>query len=268
MQTLSAVLAELSVKARQGKIVTRADPRVPAGSRWVPGDVGDPECSQCRGLGYMRLDLEPGQPHFGELFVCDCAAAQVAAAEARRLASASMLAPEDLALTWGGIVQTPGIAAAVQAVQHTLARGYGWVYLWGPPGPGKTLVLKTAVAETLRARKPGVIAMWADMLDHLRAGYDAGNFDERVNAWRTTPLLAIDEYARAKDSEWVAEARAKIFNPRYESAASHKRTVTLFSSNYAPERGEDWFADRIRDGRFVVVEVTGPSMRPLMESEQ
>lgn len=69
------------------------------------------------------------------------------------------------------------------------------------------------------------------------------------------------------ETEWVAEARAKIFNARYESAAHQRKTITLFSSNFVPERGEDWFADRIRDGRFTVVEVTGPSMRPLMEAE-
>ena len=267
MQSISAVLAELTAQARRRPVVASTDNYVPYGSRWVPGDVGDPECPECKGLGYLRLDLQPGQPHFGELFVCDCAAARVASVEARRLASASMLAPEDLALTWAGIVQTPGISAAVQAVKATLQRGYGWVYLWGPPGPGKTLVLKTAVAETLRARKPAVMAMWADVLDHLRAGYNDQTYDERIQAWRSTPLLAVDEYARAKESDWVAEARAKVFNPRYESAASHKRTVTLFASNFAPEKGEDWFADRILDGRFTVVEVTGPSMRPLMEAE-
>lgn len=266
MQTISEAIASIRNSTATFREAFDGGTYVPARSRWTRGDVGDPECPECLGLGYLRLDLPVGHPNFGQLFACECAAAKLAAAKLEKLRGASMLEPDDLALTWGKIVNTPAIADAVEKVRTALDRGYGWVYLWGPPGPGKTLVLKTAVAEHIRASKPAVMAMWADLLDHLRAGYNDQTFDERVGLWRTVPVLAIDEFGRAKDSEWVQEARAKIFNPRYESA-TYKKTVTLFASNFPPGQAEDWFADRLRDKRFAVVEIKGPSMRRLMGDE-
>lgn len=266
MQTVSEVVAQLRQQASRPQLVANWRDEVPSISRWRPGDVGDPACPTCLGVGYVRMDFPVGHPNFGQLFACECAAEKLAAQKLEKLRSASMLEPDDMYLRWGGIIDTPAISEAVAKVRAALHRGYGWVYLWGPPGPGKTLVLKTAIAECINAGKPAALAMWADLLDHLRAGYNDQTYDERVDLWRTVPVLAVDEFGRAKDSEWVQEARAKIFNPRYESAA-YKKTVTLFASNFAPEQAEDWFADRLRDKRFDVVEIKGPSMRRLMEND-
>jgi DNA replication protein DnaC len=266
MQSLAEFLA--IEKSRHGgpRLVENWTEYVPSGSRWRPGDVGDAGCPTCLGVGYVRLDLPLSHPDFGKLFTCDCAAERVRAINADRLQKVAGLTAGDLDLTWGGIIATPGLQPAVAAVRDTLARGWGWVYLHSQPGPGKTLLLKTAISETLRAGRGGVMVMWPDLLDHLRQGYDAGDYDARLAAWRDAPVLAVDEFGRAKDSEWVREAQVKIFAPRYESALA-KRTVTLFASNFVPESAEGWFADRVRDSRFSVVAIVGPSMRPLMGDE-
>lgn len=271
MQTLKQALSGVKLPETPPKRVTPVIPidaeierRLNDKLLWDGYPSPNPDCPNCKGAGCFRLDIPRGYTRYGAIFACECRYDAILRARAEKLQSASMLAAGDLALTWASIIRTPAIAEALEQVRAALERGYGWVYLWGPPGPGKTLVLKTAVAECLRASKPAVMAMWADLLDHLRAGYDSKDFDERVDLWRTVPVLAVDEFGRAKNSDWVQEARAKIFNPRYESA-HYQKTVTLFASNFAPETSEDWFADRLRDGRFSVVEVNGPSMRPLME---
>lgn len=265
METLNSVLARLRQPQETRRMVADWSATLPDGSRWFPGASGDATCPACKGLGYMRLNLPLGHPSFGKLYVCECAEAKVEAAQANRLSRASALDPADLALAWGSVGLTPAIAPAVQAVRETLARGWGWVYVWGPPGPGKTLLLKTAVAECLRANQGAVFVNWFDLLDHLRAGYDQGDYDERLALWRSAPVLVVDEFGRAKDSEWVREAQGKVFTPRYESAL-RQRTVTLFGSNFEPAKAEDWFADRLADNRFKIVQVGGMSMRPLMEA--
>lgn len=266
MENIRSVLARLQQPQETRRLVDDWATQLPGGSRWFPGATGDPACSACRGIGYLRLELPLGHPSFGKLFVCECAEGKVQAARANRLSRASALEPEDLTITWDNVALTAPLSPAVEAVRETLKRGWGWVYLYGPPGPGKTLVLKAAIAECLREHRGAVFVNWFDLLDHLRAGYDKGDYDERLAQWREAPVLAVDEFGRAKDSEWVREAQGKVFTPRYESAL-RKRTVTLFGSNFEPAKAEDWFADRLADGRFKIVQVGGPSMRPLMEAE-
>ena len=45
---------------------------VPKGSKWDPGSPGKPDCTVCKGLGYLRQDLPVGHPLFGKLWLCDC----------------------------------------------------------------------------------------------------------------------------------------------------------------------------------------------------
>lgn len=266
MESISSVMSRLKQPQEKRRLVADWAEHIPTGSRWMPGDLGEPSCLSCKGLGYLRLELPTGHPDFGKLFACDCAAQRLEAARVNQLSRASALEPEDLSLDWGQVALTPALAPAVEAVRSTLSRGWGWVYLYGPPGPGKTLVLKTAVAESLRVNRAAVFVNWFDLLDHLRAGYDKGDYDERLAQWRAAPVLAVDEFGRAKESEWAREAQGKLFAPRYESAL-RKRTVTLFGSNFEPDKAEDWFADRLADNRFKIVQVGGPSMRPYMEAE-
>lgn len=241
----------------------------------VTDGLGDPDCPICHGLGWLRRDV-PGNfrddsvaREFGKLEPCNCAVARLEAAKSARIRSQTGMAEEDLALGWGQLYHTPGITDAITTVRHTLARGWGWVYLWGEPGPGKTVLLKTAVAESVRAGVGAVFVSWPDLLRHMRAGYDAGDYDQRVEAWRAVPVLAVDEFGRAKESEWVREAQVLVFNHRHESALS-KKTVTLFASNFAADsdRVDDWFYDRLRDGRYQIVRVSGPSLRPAMRAEE
>lgn len=237
-----------------------------------PDDLGEPACSHCRGLGWVRPEgpgtISGKQADFPALVPCVCARDRLAAAATARLQRAAGLDAVDLDLGWGVLYQTPGTDDGKRAVRATLERGWGWVYLWGPPGPGKTVILKAAVAETLRAGRGAVFVTWPDLLNHLRAGFGAGDYQARLDAWRAAPVLAVDEMFRANDTKFVDEAQALIFNHRHESAL-RQQTVTLFASNFAPDdsvRVDDWFYDRLRDGRHAIAHVGGPSLRPVQRS--
>lgn len=72
-KTLSEVLAEMKQARNSPKMVRDWRALLPAGSKWHPGDPGNPACKECDGTGYLRLDgLSVGHPYFGKIILCDC----------------------------------------------------------------------------------------------------------------------------------------------------------------------------------------------------
>jgi hypothetical protein len=60
------------------KMTARDQPGgVPSGSRWFPGCPGDPTCEECEGTGYIRLEVPPGHPACGRIFLCSCVAGRL-----------------------------------------------------------------------------------------------------------------------------------------------------------------------------------------------
>jgi hypothetical protein len=46
---------------------------LPAGSRWCPGDPGNPNCKTCEGTGYLRIESLPvTHKYYGQLVFCEC----------------------------------------------------------------------------------------------------------------------------------------------------------------------------------------------------
>lgn len=174
------------------------------------------------------------------------------------------LSEEERALEWKAVLAFNNTMLARKAVEDTLKRGYGWVYLWGPPGLGKTLTLKIAVAEMLRDRKQAAYCRMAEILDDLRAAFDAKNPSEesqrKLDWWADLPVLAVDEFDRVRATEYAAERRFLLMDRRYEQALREK-SITIMASNIDPMQLESYLYDRIADGRFKVVKLAGDSFR-------
>jgi len=173
-----------------------------------------------------------------------------------------------MSLSWESVWSTPGVGPAVTAVQSALSRGAGWVFLHGPPGIGKTLLLQVAVALSLQAKRSAAYVRMAEILDDLRAGFDSKTEGEtaRLDWWAELPVLAIDEFDRVRDTEYSNERRFVLLDRRYEQAIRGE-TITLMASNDPPESLPPYLADRVRDGRFFVAKIDGRSVRPGMEWE-
>lgn len=198
---------------------------------------------------------------FGKMFLCECAVDGEKYREAQRLSSASDLLPEDYGLRWNMIMPTPKNQDAIKIIKYVLERGYGWVYIHGPSGPGKSLILKTAIAESLAIGQGAVYSNWYDILDDMRAGVGSGNFSDRLDKWRMIPILAIDEMSREQGTEWVAETKPKLLDKRHELSTISKKGVTLFASNSSPDELPDWLRSRVRDGRYHVIFLDDADMR-------
>lgn len=194
-------------------------------------------------------------------------------------------------LSWDKVYRMKEVETALAAVRQVMERGAGWVYLWGPPGLAKTLILKIAVARSLEACQEAAYTRMAQILDDMRMAYDASSPSSeskgRLDWWAGLPLLAIDEFDRLRATEFAAERRFLLMDRRYESALrcgaeksqlstrylqsyqaamsfGRRGAITLMAGNEDPALLDSYLYDRISDGRFHVVHLTGESLRPVM----
>jgi hypothetical protein len=230
------------------------------------GHICRPDCPICSGWGFYRLDLDDiHDPRFGKLVKCPnldpfktpyADRLGITGDEARDLAWDSLL-------RFGDVI---GLKAAREAVQETMQRGYGWVFLHGTFGIGKSLLLKIVVAEAMRAGNEAAYVRMAEILDHLRASFDDGSTEsesKRMDWWTDLPVLAIDEFDKVRATAYGKERSFVLMDRRYEQAVRQK-SVTIIASNDPPQLFDGYLYDRIRDGRFAVREITGESRRPGM----
>lgn len=226
-----------------------------------------PNCSVCNGLGFVRSDAEYGEPNFGKLFPCPNKPAEMLFDFAKR-----GIRPNDKA-NWGDLSQNAAVKSMRQAVDAVMERGYGFVFLWSSePGVAKTVALKIAVRGALERKISACYIRMSDILENLRSVYgDNKQFvDLRANAvaamekWVAMPVLAIDEFEKARASEFEAEKKFSLIDKRYELNIENQVGITLIASNQDPRTIENsYLRSRIFDGDCTVLEVVGADARPV-----
>ncbi|MDI3256587.1 MAG: DnaA/Hda family protein [Kyrpidia sp.] len=104
------------------------------------------------------------------------------------------------------------------------------LYIFGPPGVGKTHLL-LAVVNRLEERRIPVIFVRAEMIfDRLRSRIASGQDVEPIlDTYCRVPVLAIDEFAQERPSDFTLEKMFRIINARFSAGRP-----TLFTSNYPP----------------------------------
>lgn len=220
-------------------------------------------CQTCNDLGFVRAELPADHPLFGRLFPCpDCMQRGVGQSDEYGLL------PADRSLSWDDISSVdPSIDEAKAAVKALVARGYGWLYLWGGYGTAKTALLKVAVAECLRNQAAQAVYMrMADLMDDIRTAYDANKpqveLQTKLRWYSSLPLLAIDEFEKVYDTGFVEERRFQVLDSRYETATRQEYGITLMAANVPPEKLPGAIASRVKDERFGVVHITAKDRRP------
>jgi DNA replication protein DnaC len=170
--------------------------------------------------------------------------------------------------TWESMSGTTGSRQAMEAIQAVTAQGGGWVYLWGGYGTGKTRILKTAVLDALTHARQAFYATLPEILDKLKPFSDdqADPIGSRLEYWTDLPILAIDEVDKRRGTDYRVERQFMLMDTRYVQACE-KRSITLLAGNLNPAMLDPYLYDRIRDKRFRIVELQGPSFRPGMEGE-
>lgn len=224
----------------------------------------EPSCGVCGGVGWVRGDFPIGDPRFGKMIPCPNMDVDVFLPEYSRMVGISQI--EKASLDWSSVLPLEGsnAVAAAQFVQSVVERGFGWVYLWGDYGTAKTLILQIAVAVSLRGGMDAAYVRMAELLDHVRDGYDNGEYSARLARWESVSVLCLDEFERVNETGWVDEKRFLLMDNRYVSSL-RRENVTIMAGNQDPSKFDGYLWDRIRDGRFAVVKLSGESIRPGMD---
>lgn len=177
--------------------------------------------------------------------------------------------PEELAFTLEQVIRRPDTAQMVDAARAFIADPFGFFTVWGGVGNGKTLVLQAMVNE-LREEQGlvGAYVTFKDLIDYVRGGFDDDEFGERAryDFLQDVPVLAIDEVDKARMTEYAAEFRAAFLDRRYRLGWSGE-AVTLMAMNCDPRSMPTDIYDRLRDGRFVIVQNRDSSLRPAMRRD-
>lgn len=225
-----------------------------------------PNCEICRGMGHVRYDVDEHDQMFGKLFPCPNRGRPRVSIERNGIDERD--AKE---LVWDGIYNLNGINLAVDAIIRASSQGSGWVVIWGDYGVGKTRALKTAVAVELRAKRDAVYVNMSQILNNLMEGFNSDaktqTETERLKYWASVPFLAIDEVDKIRDTAYSSTRRFDLLDARYESAVNG-RSVTVFALNSHPQELPDSIYDRMRDGRFEIIHVSGDSVRPSMTQDE
>lgn len=228
---------------------------------------GDPDCPICHGIGYIRYDRDIYDKEFGKMYDCECRLKGVWDAKIG-------IGIEDAkSLDWNKFQQTEAVKQMRKAYDHVLERGYGWVYIYGVPGNGKTIMAKafSIYSQQVKGFKTRYRKL-SEIMNELRSSYDE-NFGQvvyqsRLKEWASIRVLVLDEIGRDRQTEFSKQSLSDIMDKRYEDAVQRK-SITVWVSNFTPEEIlEQYQVDRIRDGRFSVVEVVGKSVRNTLKDQQ
>lgn len=179
---------------------------------------GDPDCMQCRGLGYVGYDVAFGHPKFGQLDTCDCFKARRAArAQAQYFATSNLAGQQDKTFATF-TASLPGVGTALETARVFAAAPARWLLLTGAYGCGKTH-LALAIANQVISQGVQVLYQTApDFLRSLRATFDRENpakFDQVFGFAQNVELLVLDDLGAERMTDWAAEQFFGLLDHRY-----------------------------------------------------
>lgn len=163
---------------------------------------------------------------------------------------------------------TKGNEAMLESARAMIDSPYGWLYIWGGPGNAKSEVLIAIVNEiNLAGKGPAMYVTFSHLLDWVRDAFKDNAPDSYLMRFQQVlgiRLLAIDEMDKARSTEFSDEFRFHFLDERYRQAVRGE-TQIVFASNTNPDKLPVALYDRIRDGRFKIVENKAASARPNMK---
>jgi hypothetical protein len=244
-------------------------------------------CEICGGSGWVRWDRPRTDPRYGKLDPCPSRPAD----QRHVLLQNGLYMDEQDALAWeivkpteleslivrtGDKSLTPQPLTAKRAAEGIAkfidSQGWGMVYLYGPYGHAKSLILKIAIAEAARTGKDAHYTNMIEILDNIRDAYDERRTPresavERLARWMDVPILAIDEFEKFPGTSWERARAFQLIDRRNSAGFVTRGSLTLIASNKRPEDIDGAIASRVHDGRNLYVEMIGKDARPAMTTE-
>ena len=214
----------------------------------APAEERGSGCDLCGGGGFVRYELPVDHPQFGKAQPCVCVLREEAGVRRARLERISNLG----SLTrFTFATLRPDVADALFVDAVAAARDYaaepaGWLVFTGPSGSGKTHLAAAIANARIDMGAPALFMVVPDLLDHLRASYDATDddlgYDELFDQVRNAPLLLLDDIDAVAGTAWAKEKLFQVVNHRFNAGLP-----TVFTTTTPPERLDDRLGTRLRD---------------------
>ena len=194
----------------------------------------DPEdyCPTCNKKGTYRWN--------GEEHTCDCATQLML----YKKYLSSGIGKQYQRLDWDDV--DPELDPQLQPIYKFLSdpekyirRGIG-VYLWGPPGAGKTMIATLILKDLIRKGHAGFSATMAGMVESFTAGW-GGNTDEKswfTGKFLSSQILVLDELRR--DNRLAESTFDHILRTRVNEGRP-----TIITTNLTPGELESGYGSSI-----------------------
>lgn len=218
---------------------------------------GKKGCPICGGVGYVRRDLPISDANFGKLEICDCSRDKARRMAMQRLEQVSNLGAFDQ-LTFDTF-NVDGRSGShdpnkTLEVSYNSARNFaehlnGWLMLQGGYGTGKTHLAAAVANFVLSLGFPVLFLTVPDLLDWLRATYEAGedeSYSQRFDEIRNVRLLVLDDLGTQNATPWACEKLYQIINHRYSL-----KLPTLVTTNQDLNEIDARIASRLQDRDLV-----------------
>lgn len=221
--------------------------------RRVTDGLGDPDCPQCHGLGYLRDDAPVGHPNFGRLTPCACQLENMQRQKAfqmRQKSNTDALAgktfdnfqPDGIGLDE---ISRRTVRAAYELAKAFAEHPQNWLCLVGTYGCGKTHLAAAIANHCLARGKPVLFLNTPDLLDYLRETFspDAeASYNERFEEIRATPILILDDLGTESPTNWAIEKLYQVLNYRYNA-----KLPTVITTNRDMASIDQRIASRLSD---------------------
>jgi DNA replication protein DnaC len=224
-------------------------------------------CGRCRDIGYLRRNVLPGEPGFGEPVDCSCEVGRQRERRRQERIFGETGVPQRFRKYTVATLDKryPELAAKLRAWQQTDR----WLLLFGPKGTCKTGASAVLALDYLAAHGEGAVLFMqpADFLDRVRETYgndsDGPTARQVLESLVDVPLLVLDDVGVGTLSAWAQEQLYRAINKRWEMGTARQ---TIVNTNLPLHRlatyldPEGRSLDRIKDWA-AVIETSGPSRR-------
>ena len=212
-------------------------------------------CPQCKGKGWLRVDVPLQHPEFGKLVPCRCTQEKFERGRLGRLERYSNLGSLTR-LTFDNMlprgrssdsVNQERFAKCYQIAKNFACNPQGWLVLSGPSGCGKTHLAAAIANYRLKQEHEAFFMIVPDLLDHLRTTFSPNSditYDELFERVRNAPLLVLDDLGSQSSTAWAEEKLFQILNHRFNA-----ELATVVTIRSLPELDER-LAARLQDPKI------------------